>query len=48
MQRTFLQVKEICSKLKYNTIPLASKKSVWHTDEILKNVKSDNQIVMDG
>ena len=43
-----IQVKEICSKLKYNTIPLASKKSVWHTDEILKNVKSDNQIVMDG
>jgi Transposase DDE domain len=43
-----IQVKEICSKLKYNTILLARKKSVWHTDEILKNVKSDNQIVMDG
>jgi hypothetical protein len=43
-----VQVKEIFSKLKYNTIPLARKKSVCHIDEILKNVKSDNQIVMDS
>ena len=43
-----VQVKEIYSKLKYHTIPMARKKSVWHTDEILKNVKSDNQLVMDG
>ena len=43
-----IKVIEICSKLKYKTTPLVRKKSVWHTDEILKNVNSDNQIVMDG
>jgi len=42
------QVKEICSKLKYNPIPLGRKKSVWHTGEIRKIEKTANQFVMDG
>ena len=42
------QVKEIFTKLKYNPVPLTRTKSVWHPDEILKNKKSDNQLVMDG
>lgn len=41
-------VQLICSKLKYRQIPMPRKKYVWHTDEILKNQKSDYQIVMDG
>ena len=41
-------VQLICSKLKYHKIPLPRKKSVWHTGEILKNQKSDCQLVMDG
>ncbi len=43
-----VQVKEICSRLKYDTIPLARKKSVWHTGEIRKIEKTENQLVMDG
>lgn len=42
------QVKNICSRLKYNMIPLARKKSVWHTGELRKTEKSDYQFVMDG
>jgi transposase len=42
------QVKEICSKLKYNPIPLGRKKYVWHTGEIRKIEKTANQFVMDG
>lgn len=41
-------VRQICSILKYQQIPLPRKKSVWHTGEISKNEKSDCQIVMDG
>ena len=41
-------VRQICFKLKYQQIPLPRKKSVWHTDDSLKNQKSDCQIVMDG
>jgi len=41
-------VKQIYIALKYHQIPLPRKKSVWHTGEILKNEKSDCQIVMDG
>ncbi|HZL09253.1 MAG TPA: IS1634 family transposase [Prolixibacteraceae bacterium] len=41
-------VRQIYIKLKYQQIPLPRKKSVWHTGEILKNQKSDCQIVMDG
>ena len=42
------QVNQICDKLKYAVIPFLRKKSVWHPDEILKNEKTDCQIVMDG
>ena len=42
------QVKEICSRLRYNPIPLGRKKSVWHTGEIRKIEKTANQFVMDG
>jgi transposase len=42
------EVQLICSKLRYHEILLPRKKSVWHTGEILKNQKSDCQIVMDG
>jgi len=38
----------ICTKLKYRQIPMPRKKSVWYTDEIFKNQKSDCQFVMDG
>jgi len=41
-------VKKIYIQLKYQQIPLPQKKSVWHTGEILKNEKSDCQIIMDG
>jgi len=41
-------VRQIYIKLKYHQIPLPRKKSVWHTGKILKNEKSDCQIVMDG
>jgi len=41
-------VRLICSKLKYNEIPLHRKKSVWHTGEISKNENTGCQIVMDG
>ena len=43
-----VQVKEICAKLRYSSVPLSRTKSVWHPDENLKNVKSCNQLVMDG
>ena len=42
------EVQLICNKLKYQTIPLPRKKSVWHTGESFKNTKSVNQPVMDG
>jgi len=42
------QVKEICTKLKYSSIPFPRKKSVWHTGEIRKIEKAENQFVMDG
>jgi hypothetical protein len=41
-------VRQVYNALNYNQIPLPRKKSVWHTGEILKNEKSDCQIVMDG
>jgi len=41
-------VRQIYIALKYHQIPLPRKKSVWHTGAILKNEKSDCQIVMDG
>ncbi len=41
------QVKQIYFKLKYNHVPLIRKKSVWHTDDKLKNTKSNYQYVMD-
>jgi hypothetical protein len=42
------QVKQICNKLKYDSIPMPRKKSVWHTGEISKKPKPDNQYVTDG
>ncbi len=42
------EVRQICSKLKYNDIPLKRKKSVWHTGGILKNEKSHYHAIMDG
>jgi transposase len=42
------QVKELYEKLHYKTIPIPRKKSVWHTGVILKNEKTDCQLVMDG
>jgi predicted NAD/FAD-binding protein len=42
------EVRQIYTALKYHQILLPRKKSVWHTGEILKNDKSDCQIVMDG
>ena len=42
------QVKEICTTLKYNPVPLPRTKSVWHPEEIFENEKSHNQFVMDG
>jgi len=42
------QVKEICAKLKYSSVPFPRKKSVWHTGEIRKIKKTENQFVMDG
>ena len=42
------EVSLICSKLKYNEIPLPRKKSVWHTGKISKNENTGCQIVMDG
>jgi len=42
------QVKEICTKLRYNPAPLPRTKSVWHPKEIFENEKSNNQFVMDG
>jgi hypothetical protein len=41
-------VRIICTKLKYRQIPMPRKKYVWHSDENLKNQKSDCQLVMDG
>jgi len=41
------QVKQIYLKLKYNPVPLIRKKSVWHTDDILKNKKLNYQYVTD-
>jgi hypothetical protein len=41
-------VKQICGKLKYDSIPMPRKKSVWHTGENFKNPKSDYQYVTDG
>jgi hypothetical protein len=41
-------VKRICDKLKYVSIPMSRKKSVWHTGENFKNPKSDYQYVTDG
>jgi hypothetical protein len=42
------EVQLICSKLKYQAIPMPRKKSVWHTGETLKNQMLDCQLVMDG
>lgn len=42
------EVRQICSKLKYNEIPLQRKKSVWHTVEIFKNEMSHYHTIMDG
>jgi len=42
------RVKQICDKLKYSSLPMPRKKSVWHTGEILKIAKQDYQHVMDG
>lgn len=41
-------VRQICSLLKYDEIPLPRKKSVWHPSESLKNQKSDCQLIRDG
>jgi hypothetical protein len=41
-------VKQICYKLKYDSIPMPRKKSVWHTGEIFKNPKSEYQYITDG
>jgi len=41
-------VKRICDKLKYASIPMPRKKSVWHTGEFFKNQKPHNQYVTDG
>ncbi len=45
---TTVQVKEIFIKLKYNPVPMAKTKSVWHPEENFKNEKTDNQLFMDG
>jgi len=42
------EVQLICNKLKYQTIPLSRKKSVWHAGETFKNTNSVYQPVMDG
>ena len=42
------QVNEIYEKLRYKKNPLPSKKSVWHTSMVLKNEKTQCQLVMDG
>lgn len=39
---------DIYQKLKYKSIPLPRKKSVWHTEENTKNTITQNQYVMDG
>ena len=41
-------VRQICTRLKYNEIPVPRKKSVWHTGKISKNENTGGQIVMDG
>jgi len=42
------KVIQIYYALKYSSIPLPRKKSVWHTGENLKNPNPDYQPVMDG
>jgi hypothetical protein len=42
------QAKQLYEKLHYKNIPLPRKKSVWHTGAILKNKKTDCQLLMDG
>lgn len=42
------KVKEIYLKLNYKTTPLPRRKSVWHTGSLLKNNKTEYQIVESG
>ena len=43
-----LKAIELYEKLQFKNIPLPRKKSLWHTDPILKNKKPDCQLIMDG
>lgn len=42
------KVKQLCDKLKYDSIPMPRKKSVWHTGEIFKSPRSEYQYIKDG